>query len=434
MTVETELKFIATPEAAARLPATLSAWPHQHTPARLLSNTYYETGGNTLRGYDMGLRIRGEDGRYEMTLKTKGQTVGGLHQRPEFNIPLEAPALDISLLPAEVWPAGCDVAALQQALQPLFSTHFQREKWVVTYRQSEIEVALDQGEVKAGGLAEPLREIELELKHGERDDLLALAGILSAGGGLRLGSLSKAARGYYLAQGRPERAVRPVPVLRVAGKATVEQGMQAAFMLGLDQWQYHEELWLNGDPQARAAIGEALTLLRQVFALFGGLVPRKASTDLRAGLATLEEKLAADDVSAGDLCFSEPYLQTQLALTRWLVLAEWQAFVDDKAQNKLAGSFKRFADIMLGRSGAELKEMFSRIHQASEFRDKLTRLNHVLLTVKLLAGAYPQGGAAPYLEAWQALADAIDAPEQAYAETARHRALAQPAFWLNGSH
>ncbi|MBW7982686.1 CYTH domain-containing protein [Enterobacillus tribolii] len=434
MTVEIELKFIATPEAAAHLPGALGAWPHQHTPARLLSNTYYETAENTLRGYDMGLRIRGEDGRYEMTLKTKGQTVGGLHQRPEYNVPLAGPALDISLFPSGVWPAGCNTAELQQALRPLFSTHFQREKWVVTYRQSQIEVALDQGEVKAGELAEPLCEIELELKQGERDDLLAFAGVLSEDGGLRLGSLSKAARGYYLAQGRPAQAVRPVPVLRMAGKPSVEQGMQAAFMLGLNHWQYHEELWLRGESKARAAVGEAIALLRQVFTLFGGLVPRKASTDLRAGLTLLEERLAADDADARTLCFSAAYLQTQLALTRWLVLEEWRAFVDDKAQSKLSGSFKRFADIMLGRTGAELKEMFSHIHQGSEYQDKLTRLCHLLLTLHLLAGAYSGEGPQHYIGSWRDLAQAIADPEHASPESASHRALAQPAFWLNGSH
>jgi triphosphatase len=31
----------------------------------------------------MGLRIRGEKGRYEMTMKIAGRVVGGLHQRPE---------------------------------------------------------------------------------------------------------------------------------------------------------------------------------------------------------------------------------------------------------------------------------------------------------------------------------------------------------------
>jgi triphosphatase len=58
-----------------------------------LLNIYYETADNWLRRHDMGLRIRGDQGRYEMTLKIAGRVVGGLHQRPEYNIPLDTPEL-----------------------------------------------------------------------------------------------------------------------------------------------------------------------------------------------------------------------------------------------------------------------------------------------------------------------------------------------------
>ena len=110
--------------------------------------------------------------------------------------------------------------------------------------------------MRAGDLSEALSEIELELLNGNTADLLALAGELAAHGGLRQGSLSKAARGYHLAQGNPPRQVRPLRVLKPAAKATVEQGMIAAFELALSHWQYHEELWLRGDAQARASVIE----------------------------------------------------------------------------------------------------------------------------------------------------------------------------------
>ncbi len=69
-------------------------------------NIYYETADNWLCRHDMGLRIRGDQGRYEMTLKIAGRVVGGLHQRPEYNIPLDKPELALERLPAEVWPQG----------------------------------------------------------------------------------------------------------------------------------------------------------------------------------------------------------------------------------------------------------------------------------------------------------------------------------------
>ncbi|RCK89001.1 CYTH domain-containing protein, partial [Klebsiella pneumoniae] len=126
-----------------------------------LLNIYYETADNWLRRHDMGLRIRGDQGRYEMTLKIAGRVVGGLHQRPEYNIPLDKPELALERLPAEVWPQGELPAALAEHVQPLFSTDFARERWVIQEGKSEIEIALDRGEVKAGEHQEPICELEL---------------------------------------------------------------------------------------------------------------------------------------------------------------------------------------------------------------------------------------------------------------------------------
>ncbi|MBN0031116.1 CYTH domain-containing protein, partial [Pseudomonas aeruginosa] len=91
--------------------------------------------------------------------------------------------------------------------------------------KSEIEIALDRGEVKAGEHQEPICELELELLAGETADLLRLAHRLLESGVLRQGSLSKAARGYHLAQGNNERPVTRLAVLPVAAKASVEQGL-----------------------------------------------------------------------------------------------------------------------------------------------------------------------------------------------------------------
>lgn len=183
MTIETELKFIASSQAASQLAERLNRWPHQHSAPQALANIYFETPDNQLRRWDMGLRIRGINQQYEMTLKTSGQTIGGLHQRPEFNVSLQNDVLDIRLLPENVWPQGADIQELQQRLQPLFRTDFVREKWLVSYEDSEIEVAFDQGAVIAGELQTPLFEVELELKQGSRQALMAFAFDLISDGG-----------------------------------------------------------------------------------------------------------------------------------------------------------------------------------------------------------------------------------------------------------
>ncbi|MGW1445242.1 CYTH domain-containing protein [Serratia rhizosphaerae] len=433
MTVEIELKFIATPQAVAALPAQMAAWPHQHSAPQRLTNIYFETADNFLRRHDMGLRIRGFDDRYEMTLKTAGSVVGGLHQRPEYNVAIATPELALSQLPADIWPQGCDVEALQQQLQPLFRTDFVREKWVVTYNQSQIEVGLDQGEVRAGELTEAICEIELELQQGNTQDVLLLAAELAQQGGLRQGSLSKAARGYYLAQGAAAREVRPLPVLHAPAKASVEQGMIAGFELALDHWQYHEELWLRGDAAARQAIVDALVLIRQTLVVFGGLVPRKASAGLRCRLSELEPLLEAPEAEAQTLCYSPVYLQCKLALTSWLVSGAWRAFIDAKAQAKLDGSFKRFCDIMLGRSAADLKEGFNRPLSDDEYQEQLPRLKRQLAALTLLSGAYADEVSEPYLNGWRELLASLSARRQGWYESCRKQALSHAPFWLNGA-
>ncbi|MDF2786144.1 MAG: adenylate cyclase [Pantoea eucrina] len=431
MTTEIELKFIATPQAAATLAETLAAWPHQHEAARELTNIYYETDDNQLRRWDMGLRIRGVDKRYEMTLKTAGQTLGGLHQRPEYNVEMTAPQLDIARLPAEIWPQGTDIARLQQRLQPLFSTHFRRETWTVQAGDSIIEIAFDQGSVAAGELSEPLREVELELKQGTPADLLRLAQTLAAGGGLRPGSLSKAARGYQLAQGDALRPVRALPLLKVTPKATVEQGMVAALSAALDHWQYHEEVWLRGNPAARQAVLEALETLRQAFSLFGALVPRKANSDLRQKLTRLEELLQDEAISAETLCFSATSVEAQMALTCWLAEAQWQPWIDSKNQIKLQGSYKRFCDIMLSRVAADLRETFTDVKLIGEFQDKATRLQRQLLAVCLLAAAYPAEEVCQWMAGWQELQLAIREKQQHGLIQLATMAIRQPPFWLS---
>ncbi|MBA2816354.1 CYTH domain-containing protein [Candidatus Pantoea persica] len=433
MTIETELKFIATPDAASKLAQTLTAFPHQHQAARALSNTYFETDDNQLRRWDMGLRIRGVDGHYEMTLKTARKTLGGLHQRAEYNIDLTEAKLDIARLPDEVWPQGTDVAALQQRLQPLFSTHFQRETWLVQVGESKVEVVFDRGAVATETLSEDLFEVELELKSGQRSDMMTFAAQLIAMGGLRLGSLSKAARGYQLAQGNPARPLRPFPLLKAAPKATVEEGMIAAMSSTLSYWQYHEEVWLRGDASAQHSVVEALEALRQAFSLFGALVPRKASSDLRQKLTALEELLAEPVKDAQALSFSPLAVKTQLALTLWLVEAQWRRWIDARGQAKLDGSFKRFSDIMLSRIAADLKETFGDVQQANEYHDKATRLSRQLLAVHLLAGAYAPKAVTIWLAPWQQLQQAIAQNQDHWLKSLAGQAIRQPAFWLNSS-
>ncbi|BDH44536.1 inorganic triphosphatase [Salmonella enterica subsp. enterica serovar Choleraesuis] len=429
MAQEIELKFIVQSEAMPALRQWLDGLDGKHSAARQLLNIYFETPDLQLRRHDMGLRIRGDGPNYEMTMKTAGVTIGGLHQRPEFNVSLTKPELDLAAFPEDMWPQGFDVEKLSTAVAPLFRTDFAREKWVVTHGSSSVEIALDCGEIIANELSEPLCELELELLDGNIEDLLALARQLVGIPGLRAGLLSKAARGYHLAKGNPPRLIEPLAGLELPERATVEQGLSAALNLALNHWAWHEELWLRGNSHALVEILDALALVRHTLALFGGVVPRKASTRLRDLVTQTEVSLNGGE-SSETLAYGTLAATTRQALTEWLLLRGWRPFLDDAAVKKIEGSFKRFADINLSRQSSELRTAFdSQLGERAE--DQLPRLARVLDSVHILAAVYPPAASLEWLAAWRELEDAVRGRQRAEIEQCRRIALAQLPFWAH---
>ena len=167
-----------------------------------LGNTYFDTPEQYFALNQMGFRVRVKNHRYEMTLKTKGKIVGGLHIRPEYNLPLENEKPDFKRLVSHfnLQIEGSDQIA--EALTPTFSTDFIRYQWLIEINQSQIEVVLDQGEVKNPFGSEKICELEFELKIGTLADIFQLIEQMPKLNGMWLSSLSKAQRGYIV--GRPE--------------------------------------------------------------------------------------------------------------------------------------------------------------------------------------------------------------------------------------
>lgn len=400
MTIEIELKFLIDPNQIDLIKQQLVRYPHRYTSPVLLANHYYETADNQLRGWDMGLRVRGKDGQYEMTLKTAGQEIGGLHQRPEYNIELVDSQLDIRLLPKDVWPKGTDIAELQQRLTPLFSTDFTREKWVINLGQSEIEVALDQGAVNAGEQTTPLLELELELLQGQRSDIFALANELVENGGVRLGWQSKAARGYGLAQGSGLPIVAPLTQCSVKPKASCEQGLTSLLSGLIGRWQLLETHWMAGDKQMPPLLLQTLLAIRETFSLFGGLIPRSVSSEIRQQLLALEAVLQQKKIEASALCFSTEWVLTQLKLVEMLVEQQWRQSINARQLKRLESSFKRFCDVMLSRCAAELHDLAAETLIPNQQSTTLLRLDKLVIAIGLLSSAYPSEQVNDWLAPW----------------------------------
>ncbi|WP_315568547.1 CYTH domain-containing protein [Haemophilus parahaemolyticus] len=202
-----------------------------------LGNTYFDTPEQYFALNQMGFRVRSKNQHYEMTLKTKGEIVGGLHIRPEYNLPLENEKPDFKRLVSHfnLQIEGSDQIA--EALIPTFSTDFIRHQWLIEINQSQIEVVLDQGEVKNPFGSEKICELEFELKIGTLADIFQLIEQMPKLDGMWLSSLSKAQRGYIV--GRPERFKQEIlQALQKEKNYTLEQQLADYLRLYPDEGIY----------------------------------------------------------------------------------------------------------------------------------------------------------------------------------------------------
>jgi triphosphatase len=159
-----------------------------------LQATYFDTPTQTLKQSKVALRIREENGGLIQTIKTAGQSSGGLHQRREWEFEVAYNLPDLTQLPSEVKDLFQN-----QILEPVFNTDFKRTLWLIEGEENSlIEVCLDEGEISCGHLKEPICEIELELKRGDIVSIYEIASKLQTAISLTPENKSKAARGYQL--------------------------------------------------------------------------------------------------------------------------------------------------------------------------------------------------------------------------------------------
>ncbi len=143
-----------------------------------------------------------------MTLKSSGDSKGGLHLRPEWDYPAPGPVLDLARFADTPLAEVTDAATLHERLAAVVTTEFRRTLWQLSPQPgSRLEIALDEGHVFAGGRASPLQEIEIEVQAGPVSAAFDVAEALAAAIAMRPEPASKLARGLKLALD-----ARPKPV------------------------------------------------------------------------------------------------------------------------------------------------------------------------------------------------------------------------------
>ncbi|CED61968.1 Putative uncharacterized protein [Moritella viscosa] len=295
MSTEVEIKFVAKPQVKSQLAVLLADYVIIEQAVKPLSNTYFDTTTSQFRQFDFGLRTRKSLNLSEQTIKTAGIVRGGLHQRPEYNLPLQGDFPTLLDFPAEIWPKNTDVAQLQMDLVDLFTTDFERTMWHAKLPNgAEIEVVFDQGMARSGEQSYPICEIELELVCGDITDLFTLAQKITQLGNVRLGNVSKAKRGYQLA-GLYTPRIKPL-ALKMPELETENLG--DIFLTTLTQsyahWQHHEQQYLETqDINALVEVVSAIALIQQTLLSYVNILPEIALKQTE--LTWLQQELSAVD-------------------------------------------------------------------------------------------------------------------------------------------
>jgi len=203
---EFELKFQVPPERAAGVEAALRRGTVHRERLRA---SYFDTPDHALARNGLVLRVRQEGRARVQTAKGPGR--GGF-ERLEHNVPLAKGEERPDPARHSVHPVG---KALRDALdghegelQPMFDTDVVRRSRVLRTAGTAVEIALDQGHIRANGSSVPVLELELELKEGSAGALVELAQRWCEEHGLWLDPLTKSGAGWRLADG----VTQPRPV------------------------------------------------------------------------------------------------------------------------------------------------------------------------------------------------------------------------------
>jgi triphosphatase len=213
MADEIEIKLAVPPERAGevRRLELLRRLAEKRGSTRQLSTVYFDTPEQALAKRGIALRIRSAGRRKLQTIKLPAEGPGGLQIQREVETPVsgDRPEFDriSDLRLRRLFTHG----GIAEGLASLFLTEFKRSAWPLRFNGSLIELAFDQGEIRAGTARLALSEIELELKEGRPEHIFELALAVHEALPITLGQATKAARGYALLDGAEPQPAKAMP-------------------------------------------------------------------------------------------------------------------------------------------------------------------------------------------------------------------------------
>jgi inorganic triphosphatase YgiF len=339
---EIELKFLCSPEDLGRI---LAAAPAGQDDCAELISVYFDTPELDLQKAGASLRVRESKGQRVQTLK-RGDGLA----REEHETPIASDAPDPSLGPLpELLPDGA-----ASELRPAFHVRVTRHQRLVRFDGAEIEVALDQGEVRGGRRVSPICELELELKSGAPRALFGLARELSRAAPIYLSFATKSQRGQALVAGRPMHAQRRVR-FAIAPDATVAAIFQAIARSSLESIAANAELLRQrADAEAVHQLRVAARTLRSALSTFKSVVADKDFERIKGELRWIAK--ACDEARNLDVFADEtlaPAARSAPALPGLAPLNDALAAARERARADVAQAVAsaRFRDLLIEVTG-----------------------------------------------------------------------------------
>ena len=201
MGTETELKFNVAPQDLRKLKAAPAL--HRRPTKENLISVYFDTPKHKLARNGVSLRVRHDGDKRLQTVKSEGS--GDSFRRGEWERKMRGNVPNLGKAPRTA-QAPLLIDKFKRSLKPIFATNVHRTKIPVFKNGSRIEVALDEGRVRAGRRSASISELELELKRGKAGDVFKLARELAKLVPAKLELKSKAERGYDLLEHAPAQA------------------------------------------------------------------------------------------------------------------------------------------------------------------------------------------------------------------------------------
>jgi inorganic triphosphatase YgiF len=306
---ELELRIELTPEQLHQLdqhPA-LSEITVEQANTKTLRSIYFDT--PDLRLYKAGicLLVHTDGDGWVQTIRCGSNARNGVSNTVEIEAAVDTPEPHLRAVRNGKLQRRLTRLTAGSCLEPTFETVIKRTSRRLHTAEADLELALDEGVVRAGASEKALCEAELELKAGPPAALLEAATKLFADAPVHLAKQNKAERGYDLAMGRSSTALRPVQgkLIPLDGSDTCRQAFAAIVSSAASQIRDNRRVVLETEePEGAHQLRIGIRRLRSALRAFRPLIDTPALLEMdehAKSLARVVGELRDADVFIADI-------------------------------------------------------------------------------------------------------------------------------------